>query len=146
VQKVHVGLNDAGGTRSLEGGTPRKGPRYRRRGSVTKYSLNTVEDVKKEYNEHEDMINQFRNQALVSSTADHSKPSYGANSVDSGDLSSDGDDLEKKKKNKKGFMKFGRSNKESSNWPPSGRERNQGMNEISQFNNCFSICLLQDQY
>jgi len=53
------GSADSVDSASQRGGRPRG--RYRRRGSVTKYSLDTADEVKKEYDEHEDMINKFRN-------------------------------------------------------------------------------------
>lgn len=93
----------------MQGGQRRGGGRYRRRGSVTKYSMNTADTVKQEYNEHEDMINKFRNQSLsaastpnLSTTGALSRSASG----DSGDMSDPNDpDAGKKKKKKKGFMK-----------------------------------------
>ena len=42
--------------------------RYRRRGSVTKYSIEAQTEVQKTYDEHEQLIEQFRTQATISSS------------------------------------------------------------------------------
>lgn len=99
--------------------TRRKGGgRYRRRGSVTKFSLDTADEVKKEYDEAADLIDKFRKQAKVSSTLARTPSTDSVNNSseqfsDSGE--SNDNDLDdnavatKKmmKKKSKRFMKFG---------------------------------------
>jgi hypothetical protein len=90
--------------------------RYRRRGSVTKFSLSTADTVKKEYGEHEDLINKFRSEAQVSNLSRTSTHSNSADSVELSDSGESTDNLldenakaakKKMKKNSKRFMKFG---------------------------------------
>eukprot|EP00980_Cylindrotheca_fusiformis_P001160 scaffold321_cov95-Cylindrotheca_fusiformis.AAC.1 len=91
-------------------GSRKGGGRYRRRGSVTKYSLNTAEEVKKEYDEHEDLINKFRTQAQVGEGTTNANSDASNELSDSGESNdNDLDDATKKglKKKTKRFRKFG---------------------------------------
>jgi hypothetical protein len=89
------------------------GPRYRRRGSVTKFSLNTADTVKKEYGEHEDLINKFRSEAQVSNLSGAS--AHSSESLEFSDSGESNNNLDenavaakkKMKKKSKRFMKFG---------------------------------------
>jgi len=71
--------------------------------------LDTADEVKKEYDEHEDVINKFRNQTISGGGATSNVSSGNSASLsrsgssDSGDF--DPNDPKNKKKKKKKFMK-----------------------------------------
>lgn len=101
-------------TQSADQATLRQGggrQRYRRRGSVTKYSIRGADDVKKEYDQHEDLINKFRNATVTDGRPDsltsasmHSGMSLTSNSSED---SRNESAAKTKRKLKKRFMKFG---------------------------------------